>query len=361
MPATARRCLRTTTGQWATWPGMDGAGDGHEPPVDADAKRGAHGRRPLSEGNSGSPTTCTAGAAMGHQSKSAQTTDVIMDHVSNTVAVGNLVNAAEFGGLVNATSLPGIGWRTRHMVIRFSALDTAGAETDRATTTRREAMQRLAALGLAIAGVGLPLATVAKGSRGKAGQKEEDTGEERAAKGRRRGAGHGTVNAEITLPDLPDPKLTALAGKTKILSIGSLTPQNTRLVTAQGTITFDRELVVLMKAGREFRLRCEIWGQDGGCALPSDFLFSLSKPSASIVYNSAVIPANTGALKKNFTFQEPVVSSRLNEDVDTLLDFCNDDEDDIAAHLVVETRVSRSSTRWVRVFEYVSAEVQGHF
>lgn len=245
-------------------------------------------------------------------------------------------------------------------------------EFETPSLSRRDTLRRLGALGLVAAG-GLalaPLVSEAKGhgkrkGRGKNQNQEGDerdsasaTAEGAARGGKRHGKG---VGAEVTIPDMDDPAIFALPGRTKILSIGSLSLANTRQVTAQGTITFNRELVALMRLGREFRLRCEIWGQDSGCAAPSDLLFKLVKPKEFIVFNKALLSTSTAVLTQNFLFQDTVLTSKLNEDEDTLLDFCNDDQDDIAARLYVETRASSRSTTWHPMSVKVTAEVQGFF
>jgi hypothetical protein len=183
-------------------------------------------------------------------------------------------------------------------------------------------LKRLAAMGLVVTGgtVISPLATDAKDQKGKKGRRRAD--QDRRQRNKQRG--HRKVEAQLSLPDLPDPAVGAL------LSIGSRTPNNTYPVVVSGSIGFDVELIDLMRRGRQFALVCHVAALDGATA---GLRYALPLTAGTNLFTA------TGG--RTFTFSAWVPRTSLNED--TLV---TDQVDEIAARLFLFTRRTPTSA-WV--------------
>jgi hypothetical protein len=226
-----------------------------------------------------------------------------------------------------------------------------------ASPSRRDVIRRLASLGL-IAVSGTILAPVAADARGKKQGKHQGSGRggrqntepsaEPGAAGRggkkggkkgRRGDGNSNGgngdggHSRLEITDLPDPRVSAT------LTIGRRSGDNYP-VTVTGSISFDHELVALMKNGRQFGLVCELW------TLEDNAYSTRIDSSMALVSGTAIFTATSG---RSFTFSEMVGRSQLNEDSRScFLGICTgNDEDDIGARLYLKSRrTSSASSKW---------------
>jgi hypothetical protein len=250
--------------------------------------------------------------------------------------------------------------------------------------SRRLMMRRLAAIGLVAASTPL-LATLDADAKAKGKGKGKGKGKQQ----RKRRTPEKAKEEDAPQPEQPEGSLPSPAddveGAAKdlkisnlaylpiptfydkdhrkdgvVLRIGSPLGNGKRRVVVQGYIGFAREHATLMSTYRyTFRITCEGWGIDGGCAAPSDKEFTLTLPYPGAIYTLPKgSPAN--AFRKPFTFYGDVASSDLNEDVDDgIFDTCDDDQDDIAAYLIVEALPPGRG--WSPVTKYRTNQVQGYF
>lgn len=269
--------------------------------------------------------------------------------------------------------------RMRSMTARFEDNNTV-TDMQHDNLSRRIMLRRLAAIGLVAASTPVLTPLIADAKRNGKG-KSHDNGKTKQRKRRRQEkARHQDTsppeqpedspasNADIADPaegearvlTIPNPSFYDKQNRKDgvFLTIGSRTANNKRRVTVAGSIAFTREHAALMSTGYTFSLMCEGWGMDSGCAAPSDKEFDLNLPYPRL-FN---LPAGgtPAAFRRTFEFSADVASSDLNEDVDDgIWDWCDDDQDDIAAYLIVEARPPRG--QWISVMRYRTNEVQGYF
>ena len=215
---------------------------------------------------------------------------------------------------------------------------------------RRDALKRLAALGLVAAGGLVPLAAGAKDKQGEKGGKRG--GHAHGDPGNRGGGGGvGAQNVEI-----PDPTVAPPANQSMCLVIGQRRLDDTYRVTVAGTISFNAELLTLMRAGRYFGLTCQLWSwkrQSSG-VFGYRFVADMKNPKPFLTWGGSGATATAP-----FSWAEDRVASRL-------LNVNLTDPDFIHARLYIWTRAPGASEfkRYARSDgrEYFKLDtVQGNF